>query len=398
MAATSLPFHDVLGDNSPAVVVDLLAGLIGAALAVGADTIHPIEVVIGTGARVNLTQKRGIAPHPVTSAPELARAGASEATLVYAVGALGAMAALRDLPAAPRTEREHTAWVHTQCARLRSTWGEALGAEAAIRLIARCLAYEPAERPTAEDVAAMARSAGLSSEDGLVTRTGYAPPTLSDTPAPSRSRRQESQEAAPLVLTPGGPNRPDPKAARASRAGLAPDGPSWGWTQPARPPPPTRSRWLLGWLALALAGGASAGLTFVVGAWLVYAARNAHPPTAVVVDVSRPRSAADLLPPPKAEPNAEPAPEAEPAAVTEPDGAPDAAEADPPGTGPDAAVDDHTAPASRRSAPKPTPKPRGRSAAPVAAPSEPAEAAPEVPAPAEAAPKPKSSDLRNPWN
>ncbi|MEQ1508133.1 MAG: hypothetical protein ABMB14_38240, partial [Myxococcota bacterium] len=147
MPPTSLPFQDLLGDSTPAVVTDLMSGLINAALAASADTIHPLEVVLGSGARVNVVPRPGLLPHPFTSAPELSASGPSPATMVYAVGMLGAMAATRDLPSPPRDPRAHAGWLHDLSGKLRQRWGDDPGSHAAIHLLLRCLAFDPAQRP-----------------------------------------------------------------------------------------------------------------------------------------------------------------------------------------------------------------------------------------------------------
>ena len=65
MPATSIPLHELIGDNSAAVVLDLMAGLITAALGRRVETLHPAEVVIGQEARVNLMLHRDLPPHPL---------------------------------------------------------------------------------------------------------------------------------------------------------------------------------------------------------------------------------------------------------------------------------------------------------------------------------------------
>lgn len=178
MATTSIPLHELVGDNGPALVLDLIAGLVSAALAKNVAVLHPAEVAIGRGARVNLQLHRDLPPHPLTSAPELRSVGSSPATLVYAAGALGAMAALGQVSPAPNDEAQHAQWLRDLARRLASRWDAGAGTEEAIALVIGCLERDPTARPSPHGLLELIRDVGFPSEQGLVSRTGYAPPSL----------------------------------------------------------------------------------------------------------------------------------------------------------------------------------------------------------------------------
>ena len=369
MPPTSLPFQELMGDSSPAVVTELVSGLINAAQAASTDTIHPLEVVIGRGARVNVVPRAGLAPHALTSAQELASSGPSPATMVYAVGMLGAMAALRDLSAPPREPRAYEQWLGNLARTLEQRWAEALGARAAIQLLVRCLAFDPGQRPSPQKVLAEARSAGLSSEEGLVTLTGYAAPAIEIGYTPVGISRGHVSRAP-------GPPTP-PLLVRTVRFIDMTPAPAGSAARPAR-------GGRLGTAGiLALSTAVFLGIVVVGGAAVFL---NRTPPAVPLPVVERVDEAVKA-----AAPEEVPALPEAPEVVERVAPTPTPASLEPPA----ASIEPPPAPTSK---PKPEPR-RVDPPKPVPDP----EPAPPAPAPAPAprpaaAPAPQTTDLRNPWN
>lgn len=269
MATTSIPLHELVGDNTPVVVIDLMAGLIGAALARSVNVLHPAEVVIGRGARVNLMLHRDLPPHPLTSAPELRKTGSSAATLVYAVGALGALATLGQVSPAPNDDPSHALWLRDVCNRLGKKWGEGAGGAQGLDLIRRCLDRDPSVRPTPQALLDEVRAMGFPSEHGLVSRTGFAPPSLEDLlpyDVPLRSQGKQGPQWPPVL----------------SVVPTAPQGPVERPRVQVRPPrPSSRKRGRrpdVRWAAVGI-GMVLAVLLLAVGARIVW---SGDPPTSAV--------------------------------------------------------------------------------------------------------------------
>jgi hypothetical protein len=173
--------------------------------------LHPAEVVIGRGARVNLLLHRDLPPHPLTSAPELRRTGVSRETLTWAVGALGALATLGTFSPPPNDEPSHALWLRDIRVRLAKKWGEASGAAQGIELVARCLSRDPDERPSPQGLIDEIRAMGFPSENGLVSRTGFAPPSLegqlpADVPMGAQGPQASPQWPPVLSIVPRAPD------------------------------------------------------------------------------------------------------------------------------------------------------------------------------------------------
>lgn len=237
MATTSIPLHELVGDNSPTVIIDLMSGLASAALARSVLVLHPAEVVIGRGARVNLLLHRDLPPHPLTTAPELRRTAGTPATLTWAVGALGVLATLGSFSPPPNDDPSYALWLRDIRSRLAKKWGETSGAEQGIALVARCLDRDPAARPSPQALIDEIRAMGFPSEHGLVSRTGYAPPSLeghlpADVPMGSQGMQIPSQWPPVLSVAPRAPagtaNRPQvkvrpPRTPARKKVGRGPD-------------------------------------------------------------------------------------------------------------------------------------------------------------------------------
>jgi hypothetical protein len=190
MVGTSVPLHELVGETPPAVILDLVSGLVTAALASGLDHFHPAQVRLGTGARVALAKWGDAPPHPVTSAPELSRTGPGEATLVYAAATSAVLAALPRLQPPPPDRDGHVAWVHDVEAKLRAHWTGQAGGDRTAMILAGCLVWDRAQRPGVRRLLEDLRSLALPAEEGLVRFTGACLPCMPGelpdrTPAPA---------------------------------------------------------------------------------------------------------------------------------------------------------------------------------------------------------------------
>ncbi|MEZ4238002.1 MAG: FtsX-like permease family protein [Myxococcota bacterium] len=162
----------------PPVILDLVTGVLTAALAAGIDTVHPVQIRLGTGARVALGPSTGMPPHPVTSAPELEHRGPTEATLVYAAAAVGVLAARPETRGPPPDRDGHILWVHEVEAGLRARWATHPSGDRVAMILAGCLTWDRAQRPGARRLLEDVRALQLPPDEGLVRFTGAAPPCI----------------------------------------------------------------------------------------------------------------------------------------------------------------------------------------------------------------------------
>ena len=375
MVRTSLPFQELLGDNRPVVVLDLMSGTMNAALAMNIDTFHPNEIVVGRGARVNIYVNPGLKPHALTTAPEIGRTGATEATLVFAVGALGTIAAKLKVRPPPRSPEAHRVWQQDIRTALGGEWAEEDEGERAAALIVDCLARDPADRPTARKVLHTIRTLDLPWDQGLVKHTGHAAPTLDRTPAPASNRASDYSTPPVGAVAP----RREPLAS------LSPPP-----TSLVAPPPAvrsatsdrTRARALMAVTALLFVGGVGAASAAALQ-WSSSDAGGLTPATAID--------------PPPAPPEAPPDPHPTPTRATAPQ--PDPTQPPPPDPTPQAPGDAET-PAAEAPAPPPEPvatePPEKAAPKPKPRRSVARDRSPQ-PDPAPAAPAPRSG-IVDPWS
>lgn len=151
--APKLPVHDELTDVRPATILLLMADLAEAALSANIDLIDPLDVRMVGPSRVGLVRSAAnatVALDDATApaiAPEATRSGPTPATLSYAVGAIGAWAALGTLDPPPGDPAAHAEWLLAVTKQLAERFAGHPDAEATIGWIARCLQFDPFQRP-----------------------------------------------------------------------------------------------------------------------------------------------------------------------------------------------------------------------------------------------------------
>ncbi|MEZ4235186.1 MAG: hypothetical protein R3F59_03290 [Myxococcota bacterium] len=132
--------------TDPHSVIALMAEVADAAFAADVQVVHPSELEVAENGAVTLHLAARRPERSASAAPELA-VGPSDTSLSYAIAAIGVLSALGALEAPPDDPEQHRAWVEAIVDRLETQWAGRWGADQVIDWIARCLAYQPDDRP-----------------------------------------------------------------------------------------------------------------------------------------------------------------------------------------------------------------------------------------------------------
>lgn len=180
----------------PEAVLGLVADVIESALAVHLYLLHPTDVDL-SGSRACLAPKTIQPERSVSIAPEVHADGPVPATLSYGVAVIAALATLGTVEMAPEDAEAHATWVAAVRGRLAATWARLPGADVAVELLARCMAFSPSARP---------HPMNLLEEIAQIRATLARPPDIEAVlvppvpglPTPAPSARVGASGAAPL--------------------------------------------------------------------------------------------------------------------------------------------------------------------------------------------------------
>jgi hypothetical protein len=132
--------------DGPQAVLGLMSDITEAALAANIYLLHPTEVE-STAGKPRLVVDQVRPERSLSMGPEVAAGGPVPATLSYSVAAIAALATLGTLEPAPDSVDLHRVWVDGLRERLKITWSGLPGADPAVDIIGRCMAFDPGARP-----------------------------------------------------------------------------------------------------------------------------------------------------------------------------------------------------------------------------------------------------------